>query len=232
MDYSSLRLPVLLFLSALVILSGCAQAPSPLAAIDSEELARGRAVFESKGCGGCHLIEPPATAGTISDRLLTLGPVLWYAGSKFKDSFLKDWLRAPVAIRPMEYNSLVSRSSEMHRRLAAREAVAVASFLMSLTGAGLEAPIAVSEVGSLGPKLFNYKGACYGCHLVRTPRGLKVGGLSGPSLLGARDRLRAEWIYDYLSKPEAYPVRAMPNYVGIMTDAELVVLSAYVAGLE
>ena len=236
MDYS-LRLSVLLlFIGALAIFSGCAPVPGPSAATDDGDFAGGRALFESKGCPGCHLIERPSVEQTISERLVTLGPVLWYSGAKFKDGFLKGWLREPTVIRPMEYNSLTSRSMDLHPGLAPGAAEIVAAFLMSLGPSHPDAPVALQrsgeDLGSLGRRLFNYKGACYGCHRTRTPRGLVVGGLSGPSLLRAGERLRAEWIYAYLSKPDAYPVRAMPNYAGIMTDAELRALSGYVAGFE
>ena len=235
------RLPAVLFvISMLPALSGCAPVPSapPVAAVaGGGDIERGRAVFESNGCAGCHRIEAPLKAPTIAGTLAALGPELWYSGSKFKDGFLEGWLEEPVPIRPMEYNSLEERNRGAHVRLDKAGAADAASFLMSLApGGGAEAsppgPSAI-EADSLGRRVFNYKAACYGCHLVRTPRGLVVGGLSGPALLGVRERLRGEWIYAYLSRADTFgAVRAMPDYVGILTDEEISALAAYVAGFE
>ena len=229
-------LAVLFVTSILSVFSGCAQAPSLVVDEAGGVIESGRAVFESKGCGGCHRIEGPLKEPTIAGRLAALGPALWYSGAKFKDGFLKGWLEEPVPIRPMEYNSLERRNRGAHARLDKDAAASAAAFLMSLVPGAPSAPPGrppAMESLPLGREVFNYKGACYGCHLVRTRRGLVVGGLSGPSLLGARERLRGEWIYAYLSNPDTYePVKAMPDYVGILTEAELSALSAYVAGLE
>ena len=215
-------------------LAGCAASPSVGEA--GAGIESGRAVFESNGCGGCHRIEGPLKELAIADTLAALGPELWYSGSKFKEGFLKGWLEEPVPIRPMEYNSLEERNRGAHVRLDKDAAADAAAFLMSLELAGplAKAPApSVPEAGSLGRMVFNYKAACYGCHLVRTPRGLVVGGLSGPTLLGVRGRLRGEWIYAYLSRADTFKSpRAMPDYVGILTDDEISALAAYVAGLE
>jgi mono/diheme cytochrome c family protein len=232
-----LRLPVsLLTVLALLALSGCAPAP-PISTTESRaDVEGGRAIFESKGCGDCHSIEPPAGLLTISDVLATSAPELWYSGAKFKDGFLKGWLVLPTPIRPLEYNSLTERNRGSHVALDPAQASAAAAFLMSLepTGPPEKAPVpAASTSDLLGRRLFNYDGACYGCHLVMTPRGLRVGGLSGPSLIGAGARLRADWIYTYLSRPSASgSPRPMPYYGGILTEVELGALAAYVAGLE
>ncbi len=228
------RLPAVLLAVLFVIgaLAGCASSPSVGEA--GAGIESGRAVFESNGCGGCHRVEGPLKEPTIADTLAALGPELWYSGSKFKDGFLEGWLFEPVPIRPMEYNSLEERNRGAHVRLDKAGAADAASFLMSLAPGGLVSPGPPAiDAGSLGREVFNYKAACYGCHLVRTPRGLVVGGLSGPTLLGVRERLRGEWIYAYLSRGDTFgSVRAMPDYVGVLTDDEISAVAAYVAGLE
>lgn len=234
------RLPVLLLaVLALLALSGCASAPPVSTAESRADVEGGRALFESKGCGGCHSIEPPAGPLTIADVLATSAPELWYSGAKFKDGFLKSWLALPTPIRPMEYNSLTEKNQGAHVALDSIEASAAAAFLMSLEPGGppekppVPADFSPAKSDLLGRRLFNYDGACYGCHLVMTPRGLRVGGLSGPSLIGAGSRLRADWIYAYLSGPSVSgSPRAMPYYGGILTEVELGALAAYVAGFE
>lgn len=189
----------------------------------------GMRVFNSNKCGTCHQIKGPSRDKTIGDRLKRKGPELWYSGSKFAPGFLAGWLSDPTPIRPLEFNSLTEKNKNVHPRLSRAEADQVAAYLMSLKSA---------EVGPLGirPSLnrpgkvaFIKKQACYGCHLV-TSRGKSVGGLTGPSLVSAGERLNPDWIYAYLSNPKVFkPVKAMPTYAGIIPDREMIALAAYIA---
>lgn len=48
------------------------------------------------------------------------------------------------------------------------------------------------------------------------------GGMRGPSLVGAGDRLNPDWILAYLQKPRVFkPVKMMPVFVGILGDADI-----------
>jgi len=193
--------------------------------------ATGREIFFSRGCNRCHQIEGPATEKSIADRLARKGPELWYAGSKFKEGFLRRWLSEPVPIRPLEYNSLVRKNRGAHARLGPSEAGRVAGYLMSLKSKAVKTGVIRPAVNPRGRVLFIRKLACYGCHRVRS-RGKMVGGLSAPSLAGASARLNPDWIFAYLSNPDVFkPVRAMPSFVGIINEKDMAALAAYVGTL-
>lgn len=194
--------------------------------------AEGRKVFEAQKCGSCHFTVGPAQEKTIKDQMAKKGPELWYAGSKFKPGFLALWLRAPKPIRPLQYNSLTKKNAGDHQRLAAREAGDVAAYLMSLTSAAVLPSGIQPGDNQRGKRVFITRFACYGCHEVTT-KGAVVGGLSGPSLVAASERLNVDWVYAYLMNPKVFkPVKDMPNYVGIMDELLMADLASYVAGLE
>ncbi len=195
-------------------------------------VAEGKKIFEAKKCGACHQSEGPAKEKTIQDQLAKKGPELWYAGSKFKQGFLDAWLADPRPIRPLEFNSLTKKNSGSHPRLSAKEASDMAAFLMSLKSAAVKDGFIQPQDTPRGRVIFIKKQACYGCHEVRV-RGNAAGGLSGPSFAGAAMRLNPDWIYAYLTNPKVFkPVKDMPDYAGILNDAEMKDLAAYVATLN
>jgi len=192
----------------------------------------GRSIFRSRGCNTCHRTKRPSKAPTIEARLREKGPDLWYAGSRFRKSFLERWLAKPEPIRPMAYNSLTKRNSGRHPRLGPAEARKVASYLMTLRSPDVKpAGIKPKRTGR-GRFVFTKKLGCYGCHLVK--RGRKVvGGLTGPTLIGASKRLTADWIYAYLKNPEKFtPVSPMPFYRGLVSEKDLKTLAAFVAAMK
>jgi len=217
-----------LFLIFLSLIVSSFLVPSPARAGDSP----GAGVFLSRGCTRCHRVTRPGRV-TRAAFLAQKGPDLWYAGSKFKEGFLASWLVNPKPIRPLAYNSLVKKNSGAHPRLAPSEARAVALWLMTLKAEGLETPAGIRPgVNVRGRIVFIKKFACYGCHLVKV-RGTVAGGLSGPSLEGARERLNPDWIYAFITNQRAFsPVSRMPVYEGLATKAEMKALASYVGGLE
>lgn len=194
--------------------------------------AEGKKIFDAKRCAECHQAEGPAREKTIQDQLAKKGPELWYAGSKFKAGFMARWLADPRPIRPLAYNSITEKNSGSHPRLSPGEAAEVASYLEGLKSAEVK-PAGIKAVESpKGRVSFVKRQSCYGCHTVKV-RGNVAGGLSGPSLVGASERLNPDWIYAYLSKPKAFkPVKMMPVYAGVVSDAELRELASYVGSLN
>jgi len=195
-------------------------------------VAEGNALFAAKKCASCHQIEGPAREKTIADQLAKKGPELWYAGSKFRDGFLERWLADPRPIRPLKYNSLTEPNASDHPALAPAEAADVARYLMTLkSGASKPSGVAARAV-PLGRIIFLKRQSCYGCHTVLN-RGNVAGGLSGPTLIGASRRLNPDWVYAFLSNPKVFkPVKDMPDYAGILDDAEIKALSGYVCSLD
>ena len=194
--------------------------------------ADGRGFFEANKCGSCHLTEPRPATYSIEDQLSEKGPDLWYAGSKFKAAFIEGWLQAPKPIRPMSYNSLEEKNTGAHPALNAAEAGAVAAFLMSLTAKEAIGSEITPKSSGKGRFIFTKKLGCYGCHSLKKGKRV-IGGMTGPSFVGLSERLKADWIYAYLSNPEAFrPVAPKPNYSGIISDADMRILAAYLASLN
>ena len=191
---------------------------------DAASAAEGKRIFDSRGCGGCHALRRTAVMGK--------GPALWYAGSKFRKGFLEGWLQSPDPIRPMAYGSITETNTSDHPALSAKQARDVAAYLMGL-GAGLVKQGIIRPSRSVkGRIIFEKKLGCYGCHRIRKGR-RTVGGLSGPSLVGAGERLNPDWIYAFLKDTRRFePLSAMPVYNGLVSEEELRTLAGYVSSLK
>lgn len=194
--------------------------------------ADGATVFKSKNCAACHYTAGPAREKTVADQLAKKGPELWYAGSKFQSAWLQQWLQDPQVIRPMAYNSLTDKNPADHAALSATDAASVTEFLMSLTSADVEADVITPRNHPKGRLIFRKKMPCSGCHQF-PDRNKILGGMTGPSLVGAGTRLNPDWIYAYLQKAEVFkPVKDMPIFAGLLSDIDLQAVSAYIATFE
>lgn len=195
-------------------------------------VAEGKKIFDSKNCGACHQVAGPAKEKTIEDQLAKKGPELWYSGSKFQKDFLKGWLKNPEPIRPMEYYSLTKKNAGDHPKLDAKGADEVSEYLMSLTSDAVKKAGITPKGGPQGRIIFEKKQGCYGCHELKKG-GNVVGGLTGPTFVGLSERLQPDWIYAYLVNPKVFkPVKDMPVYEGILSEAELKTLAEYVSSLK
>ena len=194
--------------------------------------ADGESIFNASGCNGCHYTAGPAREKSIADQLAKKGPELWYAGSKFQSAWLQQWLQDPTVIRPLAYNSLTEKNPGNHSALADADAAAVTEFLMSLTSSEVETGAIKPRNHPKGRLIFRKKMPCSGCHQF-PDRGKVLGGMTGPSLVGAGTRLNPDWIYAYLQKSGVFkPVKDMPVFAGILSDNDLVAVSAYIATFE
>ncbi|MDH4227635.1 MAG: cytochrome c [Deltaproteobacteria bacterium] len=192
--------------------------------------ADGRGVFEAKGCASCHITKGPDTAKTVEDLVKAKGPELWYSGSKYKEGFLEKWLAKPLPIRPMAYYSLEKKNPGNHPSLSAEDAKSVAVYLMTLKAPNVSRGTIKPENSRQGRAVFEKKFGCYGCHLL-IKEGSEIGGLSGPSLVGASKRYNPDWVFEYLKNPKRFKsVMTMPVSAG--TDAEFKALAAYLATFE
>ena len=191
----------------------------------------GKRIFEEKDCASCHQMSGPVKSETIRDVLGKKGPELWYAGSKFRAGFLREWLASPEPIRPMKYYSLAEKNPGDHPRLSPADAAQVADYLMSLTSPAVKDAGITPRPHPLGRRTFVKELACYGCHQVSV-RGRLMGGLTGPRLAGSAERLDPDWIYAYLTNPDEFkPVRDMPDYREFADEREMKALAAYVSSL-
>ena len=196
------------------------------------DAAAGAAAFKAGQCTACHYTEGPAREVTIEDQLAKTGPELWYAGSKFQRPWLEAWLQDPKPIRPLKYNSLTEDNPGDHPVLAAADAASITDFLMSLVSDVVETGVIKPKKHPKGRLIFTKKMPCSGCHRFPTKKPFK-GGRSGPSLVGAGERLNPDWIYAYLKSTKVFkPVRMMPVFVGLLSDKDMKFVAAYVASFK
>lgn len=189
----------------------------------------GQQTFGSAGCDSCHYAEGPAREKTIDDQLAKKGPELWYAGSKFQSAWLEQWLQAPTPIRQVKYNTMDEPNPGDHPALAAADAGNVRDYLMSQTSDAVVAGKIKPKKNPKGRLIFRKKMPCNGCHQY-VDRNSLLGGKSGPSLVGAAERLNPDWVFAYLKDPTVFkPVRAMPVFSGLMGERDMESVSAYVA---
>ena len=201
--------------------------------------AAGKKLFAAKNCGSCHQMKGPVDALPVSKRSTIKGPPLWFAGNKFQKEWLIAWLEKPTPIRRVKYGTL-SKGSNTHPALSAADAGNVGAYLMSLTDPALKSGVVTA--GKLNrrtmfkaEKLFVKKQVCFGCHQYPSKRG-KIGGFTGPPLIGAGARLQVDWIYALLKDNiRYYPNGRMPVYGDQVfepfTDEELKLLSRYIGNL-
>ncbi|HCV21419.1 MAG TPA: hypothetical protein DF863_08175 [Gammaproteobacteria bacterium] len=205
-------------------------AMTTVVAIARADAAAGKEVFQGSDCQSCHYTQGPATEKSIDDQLAKKGPELWYAGSKFQGPWLQAWLQDPQPIRPMKFNSVMEPNPGGHPALSADQAGPVTDYLMSLTSDAVKAgTVKVKKKNLKGRLIFIKKMPCSGCHQFPTKKKFS-GGLSGPSLVGAGQRLNPDWVLAYLQQPKVFkPVKMMPVFVGLLSDKDMKNVAAHVA---
>lgn len=177
----------------------------------------------TESCAACHQMQGPADT-SLEARRTRKAPPLYYAGNKFREDWLVEWLQKPGRPRPAgDYPpALVKPGGKTdkvdaalltaHPVLPANKAKVVAKQLMTLTpnddliAAEDYVPGGISK--RMGEMDFvKFKG-CAACHK-DTP---KYGGVSGPELYTAWQRLQPEFITSYIRDPAAWEPRSlMPN---------------------
>lgn len=182
----------------------------------------GMAILQ-KDCVTCHNLKGPApqTLQALWDRK---GPDLFYAGNKYRQEWLVEWLQKPQRIRPAgefygkhikpgpKRDEIDATTLENHVALSKDDAVAVAAVLMKLKPH--DDLIAKEKIESgtiskqMGEMVFDKFQGCMACHLIEPD----YGGLSGPELYTAGKRLQPAFIASYIRSPQAWdPLIWMPN---------------------
>jgi len=174
-------------------------------------------------CSACHNLTGPAP-DTVAGLWLRKGPDLFYAGNKYKQAWLAEWLQAPLRIRPagMLYVNHIKSTPDgdvidestlkEHPRLAAEQAESVADYLMTLKArtdlitVGDYKPGKISS--SMGEMMFDKFRGCLACHEIEPG----YGGASGPEVYSVAKRLQEDYLVSFMRNPPAWDPRTfMPN---------------------
>lgn len=178
----------------------------------------GKAILERQ-CAGCHNLTGPAPA-TLRGVWQRKGPDLFYAGNKYKRKWIESWLQRPQRIRPagMYYGNHLKTDPDgrdaldesgltTHPKLSHDDAAAVAEALMTykaksnLVNPGEYKPGAISL--RMGDLMFDKFKGCIACHRIEKD----YGGLSGPEVYTAAERLQEDYMISYMRNPQAWDPR-------------------------
>lgn len=172
----------------------------------------GNEILKSQ-CASCHAIGKPTSIG-LDHIWQRKAPDLYYAGSKFNKPWLAKWLQNPTRIRAAgemyskhvkgsDKEDVVDESSLLtHLKLTKDDAEAVTESLMAMT-----APDGMIERNAfkgekvnptMGSMFFNKLRGCNACHMAKPG----TGGVSGPELYTAGERLQTDYIYSYIKNPQ------------------------------
>jgi mono/diheme cytochrome c family protein len=210
----SRRLGVALVVGLILLMS-----KSEANALDGEALV-------SERCSSCHNLSGPAPS-TLEGVLNRKAPDLFYAGSKFNRPWLVEWLQKPSVIRRsgvMFLNHVVNVDRKDRIKdgtvqpcpadLNLEEAEAASDYLMTLRDAAMKTGVIDPEQKLRQHKvfrLFSKQLPCIGCHRIKF-RKREMGGISGPDLRNAGERLNPDWIYARIENPQYWdPKTWMPR---------------------
>jgi mono/diheme cytochrome c family protein len=186
------------------------------------QAADGEAILNSQ-CSCCHNLNGPAPA-TLKELWARKGPDLFYAGNKYKADWLKAWLQKPTRIRPAgefyaehvkpgtKGDVIDTASLTTHPSLSAKDAEEVTEALMKRKALGNLIHPGEYKTGtiskSMGEMMFDKFRGCLACHEIEPG----YGGLSGPEVYTAANRLQDDYLISYMRDPQAWdPKIFMPN---------------------
>ena len=171
-------------------------------------------LIQEKKCATCHRL-------TKTDNLKT-GPDLFYAGNKFQSTWLLKYLQSPVNIRKVgtSFNPsfLKGEFKNSHPTFSKKDAMEITQELMAMTLPKLPEEMSNLKALSKSQKAktkyeFERAFSCISCHQSLNLAGKPRGGISGPSLIDAGNRLQANWVANWLNNPKIFSEKnRMPVY--------------------
>jgi mono/diheme cytochrome c family protein len=183
--------------------------------------SRGRELFKTLGCHGCHLAQE-------YEDMDPVGPPLVHLGSKVKAGWLVNWI-----LNPRDYLS-DSRMPRFH--LNDEEAKSVAAYLLDFKDPEIQdsrinfpfpASSADQVLQSEGKKLLTTSG-CITCHDLEGHEALGEIEINkiGPNLTKLEKKVEPEWLFTWLKNPNVYrPGTKMPRFR--FSDREARALTVY-----
>ncbi|HEX8249915.1 MAG TPA: c-type cytochrome [Pyrinomonadaceae bacterium] len=200
--------------------------------LQDEAAVAGQKLVQEK-CSSCHVVAASNRKDAL-DVAQKEAPSLAFAGTKFRRQWLEKWLVAPSALRPAGFLSFrfvdaaptgdrVNDSRiPAHPALTVEEAKIVAAYLMSLKQTVSTVQLAAVNPGARPHIIFEKVLACGACHQVEPGKG----GVSGPELFTAGQRLNQEWANAFMIDPLAWSNATMPK--AEMRPEQLALISNYV----
>ena len=174
-------------------------------------------LIQEKKCSECHRLS--------HDGAEKNGPDLFYAGNKYQASWLKQYLQNPITIRsagsvedPDFLKGIPPANSLKHIALPEEDAEQISQELMVLMPLDLPKEVDRLEPLTNGQKAkikyqFERTFSCISCHQSLNLAGKVRGGISGPSLVNAGNRLQASWVASWLKSPKIFTNKSrMPIY--------------------
>ena len=171
-------------------------------------------LIEEKKCAACHRLSK------IENE--KKGPDLFYAGNKFQSGWLEEYLQNPVTLRKTgTINNPYFLKGELqnlqqHPILNKNDAVNITQELMAITLPGFpEEQINPLTKGQIAKTKYEFERTfgCISCHQSINLAGKPRGGISGPSLVNAGNRLKKNWVANWLKNPKIFSNKnRMPVY--------------------
>ena len=200
----------------------------------SSALADAPALIKEKKCDACHSFSKDASKSPSE------GPHLFFAGDKFQKDWLVAYLQKPEIIRKAGYINdpgflLGQPVSNPHMALSLNEARTVAEYLLTLKTPGSVVAVDMEPLSggnkAKAKALFERDYGCSACHETINLAGKTHGGISGPSLVDAGNRLNAEWILRQLKTPKEFLDKGrMPVFQ--LEDDVLLQLTRYIMAMK
>jgi hypothetical protein len=191
--------------------------------------------ISNKECRSCHRF-------SLNEKYSNKGPDLFYAGNKYYQNWLENFLQSPAVIREFVYSSesgLLEKKTKVtrpHIFLTKGESKRVSNFLMTLQVPGLEMGKVDKKKLSKGERsqgkiLFERNFGCISCHRALNLVGKVRGGVSGPSMVNASLRLNPDWIFNWLKNPKKFfSESGMPLYD--LNEETIVLITKYILSIR
>lgn len=204
---------------------------APVLGVPLSASADGAALVQQQ-CAACHALTAPDYAALgVSERATRKAPPLHYAGNKFRREWLVAWLQNPTRIRPAgvfpaahvqatpKGEVVDAAKLPSHLKLGPAEAEAAAEYLMSLQPLQKLIEADTYQPGSIALRMgqmnFGKFRGCDGCHQDAPDHG----GVSGPELHTAWQRLQPKFISSFIGNPVAWDPHAMMPAADLKADA-------------
>ncbi|MBT4258882.1 MAG: hypothetical protein HOD90_03095 [Nitrospina sp.] len=191
--------------------------------------------ISNKECRSCHRF-------SLNEKYSKKGPDLFYAGNKYFQIWLENFLQSPAIIRELAYSSqsgFLEKKTKVNRPhifLTKGESKRVSNFLMTLRIPDLEVekvdnkPLSSSEQARIKIS-FERNYGCISCHRALNLVGRVRGGVSGPSLVNSGLRLNPDWIFNWLKNPKKFLSEGgMPLYD--LNEETAVLITKYIVSIR